>query len=664
MKNKEMINRLKDNAELAMAAYGYFHLADSKYDFNKDNTDTERLEYFRELKDDKTQSLFPTPTDILNIEYKYFKDNNGKPKDSWYHKHFLGGDFSPLQSKRFFEKYDLLKHCPNTESGFSATLFQNKETKEYTLAIRGTELKLSQAWQDIITTDGSLLLSSTPLEQYNDMLRFYNQCKTKYPKIKIPNSLTLTGHSLGGCLAQLLALSLCDDKNRNNIKALYTYNAPGARKIAPHYDYIVKLFAFHSKEQQEKFIKEEIENIANRARDLGKNNISLESKIREILHKIIQEKHSQYYGITMSISTHTTTMMLNINAVPILADIAQCYETLAYNYTQHFKEDRNTPQNFKLKGDERYTYKLSIQDSIYHCESSNNEYKNKWYMDSPISKLGIKLGLHQDNQYSDTTLLHTINTGSGTTGDHSIIPLTQTLYFYSYLLELDSNNTMLESKLQSNNDKERLSEYLYTLNVFMKNIKTAMNILIHEIDKKNKEKYEKFKKQMKWYQSTPNYDSIDYLALFISQVNELAFKIETLKEDNNKYFTSSIDIHTIIDTILKLQEHNYLIEIIDNDKLRAMRNQCKADNKASITEKLSLETCQPFRLVDKNTISYLNENNLHQIFGYKDLGHILSQEWHEEYINGRYEIAKGLYFGGNTISSLSKYAKDKELRIS
>ncbi|EQM94702.1 MULTISPECIES: hypothetical protein [Helicobacter] len=152
MKNKEMINRLKDNAELAMAAYGYFHLADSKYDFNKDNTDTERLEYFRELKDDKTQSLFPTPTDILNIEYKYFKDENDKPQDSWYHKHFLDGDFTPTQAKRFLERYELIHHIPNTLSGFSATIFYDikesntttntKEFKkhfEYIIAFRGTE---------------------------------------------------------------------------------------------------------------------------------------------------------------------------------------------------------------------------------------------------------------------------------------------------------------------------------------------------------------------------------------------------------------------------------------------------------------------------------------------------------------------------------------------
>ncbi|EMZ37024.1 hypothetical protein C826_02245, partial [Helicobacter bilis WiWa] len=104
MQNKILINRLKDNAELAMAAYGYFHLANPNYDFNKDSTDTERLEYFRKITDDKTQSTFPTPADILNIEHKYFRDKNSKPQDSWYHKHFLGGDFSPTQSKRFFEK--------------------------------------------------------------------------------------------------------------------------------------------------------------------------------------------------------------------------------------------------------------------------------------------------------------------------------------------------------------------------------------------------------------------------------------------------------------------------------------------------------------------------------------------------------------------------------
>ena len=141
MKNKEAINRLKNNAELAMAAYGYFHLADSNYNFDKDNTDKKRLAEFRKIKkhkleqnniriaDQEIQNTYPTPSDILNIEYKYFKDENDKPQDSWYHQHFLGVDFSPLQAQNFFEKYDLLKHCPNTESGFSATLFSEKNKR-------------------------------------------------------------------------------------------------------------------------------------------------------------------------------------------------------------------------------------------------------------------------------------------------------------------------------------------------------------------------------------------------------------------------------------------------------------------------------------------------------------------------------------------------------
>lgn len=80
-----------------------------------------------------------------------------KLKDSFYFDDKLfGSDFTPTQTQRFFEKYDILIHQPNTHSGFSATLFgekrkqTNTQTKEvtytneggyinYILAIRGTE---------------------------------------------------------------------------------------------------------------------------------------------------------------------------------------------------------------------------------------------------------------------------------------------------------------------------------------------------------------------------------------------------------------------------------------------------------------------------------------------------------------------------------------------
>ncbi|MGM8974707.1 hypothetical protein ACTFDJ_03120 [Campylobacter jejuni] len=128
--NKQQIQKLRDNAELAWASYGYFHLTDKTYKHN--DKDEKRLEYFPKLlKHLGEEKRDPTYADILNITYKYYLDDNGKPKDGFFDDELFSGDFSPLQAKQFFSHYDLLKHCPNTDSGFSATLFQEKETKEY-----------------------------------------------------------------------------------------------------------------------------------------------------------------------------------------------------------------------------------------------------------------------------------------------------------------------------------------------------------------------------------------------------------------------------------------------------------------------------------------------------------------------------------------------------
>ena len=280
---------------------------------------------------------------------------------------------------------------------------------------------------------------------------------------------------------------------------------------------------------------------------------------------------------------------------------------------------------------------------------------------------------------------------------HSIIPLTQTLYFYSYLLELESNDTTIQRSIAHRKAKrtsannattnttqnthtdsttdtntntptqthDTLADYLHELNVFMDNIRIAMNILVYEIDRENQKKYERFKKEQAWYEKTPKHNDIDFLALLISQINEIAYKLEALKEDSNTYFTPSIDKENIIEALLQFIESNYFIQIFDNELLRKMRNQCKANAKVSIQEKLSLATCQPFSVVSGNETSYINDSNYHEIYGYKGLGDLLSQEWHEEFTNGKYKIAKGLYFNGNTYSSFTKYmihnAKEKEV---
>ena len=118
MNNKQQIQKLRDNAELAMASYGYFHLIGKKIKNDED-----------EYGDKANKPI--TLHDILDITYKNYETQDS----TFFNTENLNGDFTPTQAQRFFSRYDLLIHQPNTESGFSATFFYNKESKEYTLAI-------------------------------------------------------------------------------------------------------------------------------------------------------------------------------------------------------------------------------------------------------------------------------------------------------------------------------------------------------------------------------------------------------------------------------------------------------------------------------------------------------------------------------------------------
>ena len=133
MNNKQQIQKLRDNAELAWAAYGYYDLI---------TNDTNQS--FMVLKDEKGKDKMDSNgnpmtkqvnlidiMDITHKDYKVYKPSRLptlKPDELG----TLKGDFSPTQVKRFFERYDLLIHQPNTESGFSATLFGEKRKQKNT----------------------------------------------------------------------------------------------------------------------------------------------------------------------------------------------------------------------------------------------------------------------------------------------------------------------------------------------------------------------------------------------------------------------------------------------------------------------------------------------------------------------------------------------------
>lgn len=171
MTNKQQIQNLRDYAELAWASYGYFHYFLEQH--NKPHY-VDKVHYIDDRDEngkdklDNNKEKVKRPIELIDIldinynkcavfEYNSFIKSYIKVGE-------VNGDMTLGQIKHFFERYDLLKHCPNTESGFSATLFgekqTNKQTQEksstsecgyvnYILAIRGTEFKLDQI-QDLL----------------------------------------------------------------------------------------------------------------------------------------------------------------------------------------------------------------------------------------------------------------------------------------------------------------------------------------------------------------------------------------------------------------------------------------------------------------------------------------------------------------------------------
>ena len=222
MNNKQLINKLKNNAELAMAAYGCYDLMGKKFDNKRNKT----------RKDD-----IITLHDILDSTY-----TNYETQDSTFTNTLkLKGDFGKIQVKNFFDKYDLLDFYPKFDKknnkqiqGFHACLFQDKkskESKQYTLAIRGSFDATDYA------TDATHLVkdSTIPFDYLHKMISFYESCAKKYPEITKPKSLNVVGHSLGGSLAQIFALAFSDSTNQDSIiKEVYTFNSPGAKNLKPH----------------------------------------------------------------------------------------------------------------------------------------------------------------------------------------------------------------------------------------------------------------------------------------------------------------------------------------------------------------------------------------------------------------------------------------------
>ncbi|WP_458573361.1 alpha/beta hydrolase family protein, partial [Campylobacter concisus] len=116
-----------------------------------------------------------------------------------------------LRTKAFVNRYELVHHIKNTSiTGFSSTLFYDSKFKNYIIGFRGTETELN----DLVLADGMITFLGAGLSQIASMAMLKGNMYDAIREHKLnlnPNdksevsNLVLSGHSLGGHLAQSFA---------------------------------------------------------------------------------------------------------------------------------------------------------------------------------------------------------------------------------------------------------------------------------------------------------------------------------------------------------------------------------------------------------------------------------------------------------------------------
>ncbi|MGX7112396.1 SA1320 family protein [Gemella cuniculi] len=98
------------------------------------------------------------------------------------------------------------------KTGTSGTAFREKDTGEIILAYTGTNQDTDK-WNDVIKTDIGEIILEVDKKHYQPAYKFYEKIRAQYG-----NNIVLTGHSLGGNIAQRVALEY-------NVQKTIVYNS-------------------------------------------------------------------------------------------------------------------------------------------------------------------------------------------------------------------------------------------------------------------------------------------------------------------------------------------------------------------------------------------------------------------------------------------------------
>ena len=106
--------------------------------------------------------------------------------------------FAAIEATKFAAQWTVVEHISNTSTGFSGTLFKDKDTGELVLSFRSTEFIDDAARDNEATNKLEIAKTGFAFGQLSDMEKWYGELKAAG---KITGPLSVTGYSLGGHLA-------------------------------------------------------------------------------------------------------------------------------------------------------------------------------------------------------------------------------------------------------------------------------------------------------------------------------------------------------------------------------------------------------------------------------------------------------------------------------
>ena len=551
--NKEMVNKIKDYADIADVSYAFFEYIDENeiWSFSdkfynekilkKPNPRWDYADYTyyghtlekisQKAKENGRQIGQPTAYALcvearfmqdLTIKKPNFKfgeeDTNIKISNNI--KNFIAvqeknGEISQRifineegyhqiskRTKNFTSRFRLLKHQKNDDEGFSATLFEDtKDNNKKILTFRGTEITPGD-----LKADNQLATYRIPT-QVNSLINFF--LDNVIPILKEGEKINICGHSLGGYLTQVCAFTFSE-----YIDEIYTFNSPGLLS-----DYANTIDFAHKIDRIDRI--------------LSNKNIFTKRRLTPNMQSMLSCKKRLYANLILANEDHTyLPAPLNVN-------------------------------------------------NIYHMKTDNDSlaFNNKLY-ENAIQDLGVDINGNEVliNIGNVDAILNT----NVSISSHFLTYTAATLYFFSYLLnekdndEKTKNVSLKGTFLYLNDFMEQNYKLIFDLDT---NLSMQYNSVNFNMDNKATISPITYNKNKNWL---------------------LLILLNNIKHD--------LDIHTdhylkdeqealIIEDIFKLSDEKRYTKIISKDEVEKF----KEGGCETIEDKRAMHKCRTYKVVDESS---------------------------------------------------------------